>query len=90
MGGDGEGAARASDRRGGKRRQAKRQGPVDGRIAPADDSAVDRRQSGAGGGHEAREPVMHCGEQGEGRTPEWASAGGGAAACQLDQCISGQ
>jgi hypothetical protein len=78
LGGDGQGAVRAPASRGGERRPAKRHGPVDGRRAPANGSAVDRRQRGAGGGHEARELVMHCGEQAEGRS----------GACQLDQCTS--
>ena len=63
LGGDGEGTVRAPPGRG-KRRPAKRRGPVDGWIARAGGSGVDRRERGAGGGHEARERLLHCGGRG--------------------------
>jgi len=37
---------------------------VDGWIARAGGSGVDRRERGAGGGHEARERLLHCGGRG--------------------------
>ena len=45
-------------------RPAKRRGPVDGWIARAGGSGVDRRERGAGDGHEARERLLHCGGRG--------------------------